>query len=410
MTPVCIRPPSSKSLAHRALICAALAEGESRISHLTYSDDIFITMDCLQKLGASVKQNGESVTIGGPLPVRGEAVSLYTKESGSSLRFFLPLLAALQKDAVLTGEPRLMERPLQPILRLLSHQGCRVEKGGGQLTLSGALDPGDFAIEGNVSSQFISGLLFALPLLSSDSRIQLTTPLESAPYVDLTLGMLHRFGVSVQRTDERTFEVPGGQQYRACDTEIEADFSGAAFLLVAAALGCPLAVEGLNLSSVQGDKEILNILRRAGAEIIESAGRVTVQAKELTALTVDASQIPDLVPIIAVLMCFCKGESRIIGAGRARLKESDRIANTASELRTLGADITEGEDFLVIRGKESLEGGLCRAHNDHRIAMSVAVASLRCKGFVTLDDKACVKKSYPGFWEDFEKMGGEVLG
>jgi 3-phosphoshikimate 1-carboxyvinyltransferase len=252
-----------------------------------------------------------------------------------------------------------------------------------------------------VSSQFVSGLLLALPLLDGDSELRLTTPLESRRYVDMTIDVMRRFGVRVESGDS-LYTISGGQRYRSTSYRVEADYSQAAFFLAASALGRDVEVSGLAPDSLQGDSAILRVLREMGAEILWRDGTISVRAGRLCAVTVDAREIPDLVPPIAALCCFCEGASRVVNAGRLRLKESDRLQALSTELRKLGADIEESEESLSIRGAERLRGGVVDAWGDHRIAMSMAVAAIRCDGPVSLSGWRSVNKSYPGFWLDFE--------
>jgi len=260
-------------------------------------------------------------------------------------------------------------------------------------------------MSGNVSSQFATGLLFALPLLDGDSVIEITTPLESASYVDLTLDALAHFGIRIEHDNYRRFTVPGNQQYVPADYTVEADYSSAAFLLAAGALGCDVICKGLNPHSSQGDRAFLDVIVQTGGQV-DWIAPDTVQARggDLRGITVDVSDTPDLVPPMAALLCFCKGTSRIVGASRLRLKESDRLHAVATELNRLGAKITEGPDYLEIEGVPHLTGGKCHSHNDHRIAMMVALASLNAQGIVEIDDPSCVNKSYPGFWDDFLQL------
>lgn len=383
-----IEMPPSKSISHRALICAGLAEGESAIGNLASSEDIDATERCMRELRRA----------GGP------AVPLDCGESGSTLRFLIPVAAALYPKITFTGRGRLMERPLGPYFEALAGHGARMELREGVLTLSGRLRPGAYRLPGDVSSQFVSGLLLALPLLDGDSEIQITTPLESGAYVDLTLDVMEHFGVRAANDGHRRFTVAGGQRYRARALTVEGDYSQAAFFLAAGALGCACECRGLSPGSRQGDGAITGILRQSGIQIRHTPqGGLAVEPGNPRAQTVDASAIPDLVPPLAAFFCFCEGESRIVNAGRLRHKESDRLAAVAGELRRLGADIAAEGDSLVIRGAKTLRGGRMSARGDHRIAMMGAVAAVRSEGDVIIEGAGCVAKSYPGFWRDFER-------
>lgn len=388
----------SKSDAHRALICAALAEmltGDScEILCDGTSRDIEATRKCLTCLGL------------------GDA-DMFCGESGSTLRFLLPVMGAVNHTAVFHCEGRLAERPLSPLYEELQNHGCSLSpQGSNPIIISGQLQAGTFTIPGNVSSQYISGLLFALPLLAGDSRIIITGNLESGSYVEMTLRTLQMFGIEILREADG-YTVPGGQIYRAPKTyQVEGDWSNGCFWLAAGALvDGGLTVRGLLENSMQGDKEILHLLKRFGAEVICEEKGITVFPGTLRGIDIDASQIPDMVPILAVAACAAEGKTVIRNAGRLRIKESDRLASVSRVLRGLGAEIEELSDGLVITGrslkehKYSLKGGPADSWNDHRIAMMAAIASLLCEEKVKLTGANAVEKSYPGFFEDLKALG-----
>ncbi len=387
-----VRIPPSKSVSHRALICAGLSDGPCYIENLAFSKDIEATRRCMAELRRSLSEKIPS------------SMPLDCGESGSTLRFLIPLAALLPFETRFTGRGRLMERPLGPYFGELERHGARLGFGGGVLRVCGPLTPGVFDVPGDISSQFVTGLLFALPLLDGDSEIRIASRLESAPYVDLTLDMMERFGVAADKGGYRSFGVRGGQKYRACDIAIEADYSQAAFFLVAGALGCDCECVGLSSDSKQGDREIIGILKACGAKLAGTdSGGLAARPGRLVAQTVDVSDIPDLVPPLAALLCFCEGTSRITNAGRLRHKESDRLAAVAEELNGLGANIAVDGDSLSITGVKALRGGRMSSRGDHRIAMMGAVAAIRSEGPVCIEGADCVAKSYPGFWRDFEK-------
>jgi 3-phosphoshikimate 1-carboxyvinyltransferase len=306
-----------------------------------------------------------------------------------------------QEPVVFTGRGRLLKRPLDAYAKVFADAGSEFTQEPDRVIARGPLKNGRFALPGDVSSQFISGLLLALPLLDGDSEIRLSTPLESGRYVEMTIEVMRRFGVGANASGTSYF-VEGSRRYRAARCKIEADYSQASFFLAAAALGLDVSVGGLNPDSVQGDIAMLRILREMGADVVWRDGVVSVRAEALSAVRVDAREIPDLVPPIASLCCFCEGTSEIVNAGRLRLKESDRLGALASELGKLGAKVTESGDALSITGVNRLKGGEVDAWGDHRIAMAMAVASIRCDGPVSLRGWQNVSKSYPGFWRDFE--------
>jgi 3-phosphoshikimate 1-carboxyvinyltransferase len=384
--------PPSKSQAHRLIIGAALADGVSHLSNLAESQDIRATLNCMQCLGASVSQDGSEITgvrLGqdrGPLPV------LDCGESGSTIRFLMPVALAVAGGGVFLGRGRLLERPYGPYEAIFQQQGITFQRQPDSITLSGALKPGRFEVPGDVSSQFITGLLYALPLLDGESEIVLTTALESRGYVDLTLEALKQFGVQVSFT-EHGWQVPGGQRYQSADVAVEGDYSQAANFILAASLGNPLQVEGLRPDSAQGDRIVCQY-----AALLDGAGEVTL----------DVSQCPDLVPALAVRAALRDGAvTRIVGAARLRLKESDRLDAVTVELNRLGGQVEQTADTLTIRGVKQFHGGSCNCHQDHRIAMMLAVAATCASGVVEVNGAEHVAKSYPTFWEDYKLLGGQ---
>lgn len=385
-----ISVPPSKSISHRALICAALAKGRSEITNLLDCADTAATVEILKSFGAKILRNGKTTVVEGIENPSQEAIADCC-ESGSTLRFLVPVAAALGCRTKFTGKGKLPERPITPYFTELTKNGIIFKSRKMPYVISGQLKAGEYRIAGDISSQFISGLLFALPLLQGDSSIVITSPLQSKPYVDITIAELKKFGITVTETDFG-YSVKGGQSYKPCNTVIEADMSQAAFFAVAAALGSDIEIEGLNLNSLQGDREILDVIDRSQGG----------------AFDVSAAQIPDLVPILTVLAALSEGTSHITDCGRLRIKECDRLAAITAELNRLGARVTEYPDSLVIEGVNALKGGVCDCHNDHRIPMSLAVASTCCTESVTLVGAECVKKSYPTFFEDFTSLGGII--
>jgi 3-phosphoshikimate 1-carboxyvinyltransferase len=276
------------------------------------------------------------------------------------------------------------------------------------LNIEGQFKPGNFAIEGNISSQFISGLLFSLPLLDGDSKIIITTNLESKGYVDLTLDMLNRYGIEIINNGYKEFIIKGNQRYKGRDYRVEGDYSQAAFWLVGGILGEEITSRNLNLESLQGDRVIIDIINKMGGTITLDETFIKTIASNTKGIIIDASQCPDLVPVLAVLAALSNGQTKIVNAARVRIKESDRLNAIATELNKLGADVREFDDGLVINGKDSLIGGVVDSWNDHRIAMALAIASIKCKDEIIIKNSEAVKKSYPHFWEDFKKLGGKI--
>jgi len=403
-----VRVPSSKSISHRAVICAGLSQGTSRIGNINFSQDIDATIDAMKSLGVKAVKGQLTVEITGsgkPDVINGDIDCF---ESGSTLRFLIPVAALTGKKVVFSGRGELVNRPLGPYYSIFDEKGIGYSAVDGKLplTIEGKLTPGEYRLRGDVSSQFISGLLFALPLLEGDSRIVITSELESKGYVDLTVDMLKRFSVDVDNLGYREFRIKGNQSYKAMDCSVEGDFSQAAFWLVAGTLGADIECLGLNLDSLQGDRAIMEIIENMGGTILASGDSVRALPSATKGITFDASECPDLVPVVTVLASLSEGTTRIINASRLRIKECDRLKAICTELNKIGADIEEMEDGLVIRGKEQLKGGTARSWGDHRIAMSLAVASTRCSGPLVIEDSSSVRKSYPEFWNHFKMLGG----
>lgn len=395
--------PSSKSAAHRLLICAALGQGRTELLVDGLSKDILATAACLRALGADVEEGPHSITVT-PINETASDVLLPCGESGSTLRFLLPVAGALGASGCFQMEGRLPERPIRAFEGILSAHGMRISREGDRLQFGGKLLSGEYRLPGDVSSQYFSGLLMALPRLAGDSILHAEGKLESAGYIRMTEDAMTLSGVQIKR-EENCWEIPGGQRFALPETlHADGDWSNAAFFLCMGALAeRGVTVRGLNLKSSQGDMAVLDILKRFGASVTAdaAAGSVTVRRGECRPLTIDAAPIPDLVPVLSILACGAEGESRVENAARLRLKESDRLHSTASLIRDLGGTAEELPDGLVIRGTGALTGGTADPCNDHRIAMSAAVAACLCTGPVKVQNARCVQKSYPAFWEDF---------
>ena len=407
-----VAAPISKSDLHRLLIAAALCPpGEPTvIQGLTLSQDIEATAGILRALGAQVEFSENETRITPPSSRSQASILADCGESGSTLRFLVPVLAALGCEATFVGRGRLGQRPMLPLTQQLRLHGVSVENDLLPLTIHGPLTGGEFTFAGDVSSQYITGLLYALPLLKEDSTIRLTSPLQSMGYVKMTLDVLGRFGIQAEELPDG-WRIPGGQRYRSPgQLKAEGDWSGAAFWLCAGALGRqPLTVTGLRQDSLQGDRAVCRILSQMGARLCWEGDALTVTGAPLTAVEIDGSQIPDIVPILSVAAALAQGETRIINAQRLRIKESDRLAAMAAGLSALGAQIQETEDGLLLSGKAELRGGAeVDSFGDHRIAMCMAVASTRCAQPVSIRDPMCVAKSYPDFYEDFRRLGGSA--
>ena len=418
--------PSSKSEAHRALICAAFSPGGTDLACTSTSADIEATVSCLEALGARVARTrrgfrvrpvpGSSATDNLPEPVRG--ATLDCGESGSTLRFMLPVVCALGCGGSLVGHGRLPERPLSPLYeRLVEHGASISPQGSNPLEVRGRMAPGRYELPGNVSSQYVSGLLLAAALLRAPVEVLVTEPVESRPYIDLTVSVLERFGVEVTCSHGASERGAAALVYDVCATkglvspgtfEVGGDWSNAAFWFAAGAIGNGVAVRGLDTASAQGDRAILAALSLLGARVLRSAEGAAVRPDALRGATLDVRDCPDLVPPLAAVAALASGTTRIVGASRLRLKESDRIETVSAALRALGASVETSDDGLVVTGSERLSGGTVDAANDHRIAMLAAVVATRCAAPTTIVGAECVEKSYPRFFEDLASLGGRV--
>lgn len=403
--------PPSKSMAHRAVICASLAKGESIISNIDLSDDIIATMEAMKSLGAEIEKiDAKTYKINGNKTFESlHETVIDCNESGSTLRFLVPLSIAKENTVKFIGKGNLGKRPLDIYYDIFSRQGIKYsyENDILNLNISGQIKGEIFNILGNISSQFISGLMFTLPLLENDSKIIITTELESKGYLDLTLSMLERFGITIINNNYKEFIIAGRQKYKPFDYRVEGDYSQAAFYLVAGYLGSKVGIKDLDIESLQGDKEAIEILENMGGRIVIENKTIGVCKSSEEESVIDASGCPDVIPVIAVAASLTRGVTRIINAKRLRIKECDRLSAIATELNKLGAKVCEFEDSLLIEGVEVLRGCEVSSHDDHRIAMSMAIASTRCIGDIILDNPNCVSKSYPDFWGDFKNLGGE---
>ncbi len=376
---------ASKSFTHRIMIAAALADKPTKINLNTTSEDIEATKDCLLSMGAKIEK-GDGLIIVTPVTYTKNAV-LDCNESGSTARFLLPVAATVCDEFTMCAKGRLPERPMIPLISQMRSHGVEINSDKIPLDAIGKLNGGRFEIPGDISSQYITGLLLALANCFEKSEIVLTSPLQSRAYVDITIDVLKKFGIDVERC-ENSFIIEPQKYISPEEITVEGDWSNSAFWIVANELCGNIFVEGLNFNSLQGDMNIL-------------------KAKDLT--QIDASEIPDLVPILAVLACSRKGKTVIYNAERLRIKESDRLETVRRSLSSLGADILETTDGLIINGTGCLNGGECESFNDHRIAMSCAIASCICKNEVIIKDAQAVNKSYPKFFEDFESLGGKII-
>ena len=398
----------SKSDIHRLLICAAMADSETEIDGIFFSDDVFATLSCINALGARTVINGTSCTV---YPIEKPPVSpkLDCGESGSTLRFILSVAGAICENSEFTGRGRLPERPIGELVGAMRSGGVDFSSEKLPLKISGKLTPGTYKLPGNVSSQYISGLLMALCAIDGRSEIVLTSKTESIGYINMTVSTLNLFGADIKAEDGR-FTVNGkGRLVSPKKLRADGDWSNAAFFLAAGAIGGDVEMFGLNKDSLQGDKKITEILRRFGAEVNESADRVHVKKGNIHGCEVDLSQLPDMLPALAVVAAFADGDTVFTGGARLRLKESDRLATVHKMITDLGGSATEFEDGITVHGTaEGLRGGKVDGANDHRIVMAAATAAAYCKEEVTIRGWQAVNKSYPTFFEDMKKLGGKA--
>ena len=403
-----VNVPPSKSDVHRAIICAAMANGVSRISPVALSNDIKATIGCIKALGADAVLENNVLTVDGTNMYKNKTALLDCGESGSTLRFFIPIAAVGNINATFVGKGKLPQRPIGIFTEALPKAGtvCKTE-GGLPLEIKGQLKSGIFEIPGNVSSQFITGHFLALPILEGDSEIVLTSPLESVGYIAMTIRTMKQFGVNIQAT-EKGWHIKGGQSYKTCDYTTDGDWSQAAFFMVLGAVSGKVTVKGVAKDSTQGDKKCAEILARFGAKVTQLDNEVTVEKGELKAITIDASQIPDLVPVLSVCAAFAEGTTKIINAERLRIKECDRLKATAELLNNLGGKVKELSDGLEITGVSSLKGGNVNGYNDHRIVMSAAVCAARSDEDITATFAMSINKSYPDFYIDYNSIGGKA--
>lgn len=405
-----IQVPPSKSLAHRAIICASLAKGVSRIDNIEYSKDIQATIKAMKSLGTKIKEYENYLIIDGTTTYTKQNSEIDCEESGSTLRFMVPISIVEENKVHFIGRGNLGKRPLDTFYEIFERQdiGYMYKRDILDLYVIGKLKPDHYLIPGNISSQFITGLLFALPLLKGDSIIEITSSLESKGYIDLTLQMLEQYGIKIINNDYKSFVIMGNQEYQAHNYRVEADFSQAAFYLVAGAIGNDVVLTDLNLNSLQGDKATLDILDSMGAKINVVSDGIKVIGENLSATQVDASQCPDVIPVVTVALALAQGKSEVINAKRLRIKECDRIIATRSQINELGGLVVEQPDSMTIKGVNEFNGGTCSSYADHRIAMMLAIAATRCNQPVIIDNMECVEKSYPSFWEDYQSLGGII--
>ena len=406
-----VSAPPSKSMAHRAVLCSALAKGTSHIENLEFSKDISATLAAAGQLCARVESGPADVLVEGLGHFRPVFGPVDCCESGSTLRFLIPLASLTGQSITFVGRGRLMERPQSVYETLYREQNLHFEQANGQLTVAGSLRSGEYTLAGNVSSQFISGLLFALPLLAGDSTLHLIPPVESRSYIEMTRAAQAAFGVTGHWLDDTTLCIPGGQQYHPRDYIVEGDYSQAAFLAVLGAVKGGITLTGLAAETLQGDAAILDILRRCGAKFTRTEAGLVFEQAPLHGVDIDLADCPDLGPVLMVLGLLCEGTTVIRNAERLRIKESDRIAAMEAELRACGGVLSSEGGTITVQGcKPHLHApeAPLSGHNDHRVVMSLTVLALAADIPLAINEAEAVQKSWPHFFDALKPLGVEV--
>lgn len=403
-----VKAPPSKSLSHRALICASLAKGQSTITNIAYSEDILATISALELLGAKFEKYDNRLVIKGTRRIKAPNKAINCNESGSTLRFLIPIFSLSNKKISFTGSPSLIKRPQSIYKDIFSEDGNTFKVDGDIITVNGSVTGREYLLKGNVSSQFFTGLMFALPLLKEDSKILVEGILESKSYISLTIQILEEYGIEIQEIENGYF-IKGNQVYKPKNYKIEGDYSQAAFFLVGGVLNGQIKVCDLDPESLQGDKAIIDVIKAMRGKVIHMENGFITKSSNTVGITIDLSDFPDLGPIIALLGSLSEGKTRITNASRLRIKESDRIESTVRTLKMLGANISSTKDEIVIRGKKALKGGVTvDSYNDHRIAMMVSIAASLSTEKVILTNANAVSKSYPNFFDDYKSVGGNI--
>ncbi|ATV05657.1 3-phosphoshikimate 1-carboxyvinyltransferase [Fusobacterium vincentii] len=402
-----VTPPPSKSILHRYIIASSLAKGISKIENISYSDDIIATIEAMEKLGAKIEKKDNYLLIDGSKTFDKKYLNnnaeIDCNESGSTLRFLFPLSIVKKNKISFKGKGKLFKRPLNSYFENFDKYKIKYSYiNENEILLDGELKSGEYEIDGNISSQFITGLLFSLPLLNENSKIIIKGKLESSSYIDITLDCLNKFGINIIKNSYKEFIIKGNQNYKSGNYQVEADYSQIAFFLVANSIGSNIKINGLNSNSLQGDKKIVDFIYK-----IDNWNK-----KEK--LILDGSETPDIIPILSLKACISKKEIEIVNIARLRIKESDRLRAIVKELSKLGFDLLEKEDSILINSRKDFNKIInnnpvyLSSHSDHRIAMTIAIASTYYDGEIILDNLDCIKKSYPNFWEVFLSLGGKI--
>ena len=402
--------PPSKSLSHRAIIAASLSENmTSTVENLIFSKDILATIDSCRAFGAKIDIYEDKVLITGSKVKRINNV-VNSNESGSTVRFMIPILLTIGESVTFTGENNLVNRPLDPYLDIFDKKGISYKKGDAYLPLTvyDSLKAGNYSLKGDVSSQFITGLLYALPLLDGSSTIEITTPLMSKGYVDLTLDVLNKYGIIIKNNNYKSFYIEGNQKYCAADYRVEGDYSQSAFFLLAASFGADIKLIGMNENSLQGDKKIISDLNKFGGNVSFLNGTLVAEKSFFHDSLIDMSQTPDLGPALSVFASLVPGKTTLFNAERLRIKECDRITSMVTELNKLGANASETKDSISFLGVKQFKSGTVSGHNDHRVVMALTMARLKSNGPIKILGAEAVNKSFPHFFKLLESLGADI--
>jgi 3-phosphoshikimate 1-carboxyvinyltransferase len=401
-----LKAPASKSMTQRAIAAALLADGQSIIYNPSYCDDSLAAMSIAVGLGARIEPQANELKITGSVTLKES--KLNCGESGLAIRMFSPIAALYPAEITMVGANSLKKRPMLMIEEALQQFGVKCTSTGGflPLTIQGPITGGKCEIDGSISSQLLTGLLMALPLAQKNSEIKVNN-LKSKPYIDMTIQLLRSFGISVENTNYSIFHIPGNQKYIPASYSVEGDWSGGAFLLVAGAINGNLIIKGLNRDSRQSDVTIIHALEIAGANMSIGEDHIKISKSDLKAFEFNATESPDLFPPLVALASYCKGISVIRGVSRLTFKESDRAKTLKEEFGKMNIKIEVDGDLMYVTGGQPLSARV-ESHDDHRIAMAVAVASLGATGRVSIRDSQCVAKSYPGFFDDLRLLGAIV--
>jgi len=402
--------PPSKSLSHRAIIAASLAEGKSIITNVLFSNDILATISAMEACGAKIIKNKDSLEIYGTKRVERKSNVIDANESGSTIRFMIPIALTNKEPITFVGHNNLVNRPLDIFFEIFDNQEIEYKREDTYLPLyvNGKLNAGKFMIRGDVSSQFITGLLYALPLLDGDSEIIITTNLESKGYIDLTIDILNMYGIEIINNDYKSFIIKGNQTYKPHDYEIEGDYSQSAFFLVADMLGANINLKAMRQDSYQGDKKIIDDIKSFGGNV-KFENNILKASGNPVGTTIDFSQSPDLGPALTVLAALASGHSSFINAKRLRIKECDRITCMKDELNKAGCKVSELPDGMEMDGVNEIKPAIFDSHNDHRVAMALSLLSLKCNSEIKILQAESVSKSFPNYWSVFESLGGNVI-